>query len=33
VEHLVLIAAFDLTFLGAGHLLFEHGVKDLGPQG
>lgn len=33
LEHAVLIAAFDLTFLGAGHLLFEHGVKDLGPQG
>jgi heme exporter protein B len=32
-KHIVLICAFDLTFLGAGHLLFEHGVKDLGPQG
>lgn len=33
VKHGVMIVAFDLTFLGAGHLLFEHGVKDLGPQG
>lgn len=33
VKHGVLILAFDLTFLGAGHLLFDHGVKDLGPQG
>jgi heme exporter protein B len=30
---LLLLLAFDLTFLGAGHLLFEHVVKDLGPQG
>lgn len=33
VRHAVLITAFDLTFLGAGHLLFDHGVQDLGPQG
>jgi len=33
LEHAAIIIAFDLTFLGAGHLLFEHGVKDLGPQG
>ena len=33
VKHGVMILAFDLTFLGAGHLLFDHGVKDLGPQG
>lgn len=33
LRHGVMIVAFDLTFLGAGHLLFEHGVKDLGPQG
>lgn len=33
VRHAVMIAAFDLTFLGAGHLLFDHGVKDIGPQG
>lgn len=33
VRHAVLIAAFDLTFLGAGHLLFDHGVEDIGPQG
>ncbi|MCE9636183.1 MAG: heme exporter protein CcmB [Planctomycetes bacterium] len=32
-RHAGLILAFDLTFLGAGHLLFDHGVKDLGPQG
>lgn len=33
MTHAVLIAAFDLVFLGAGHLLFEHGVRDLGSQG
>ncbi len=27
---LLMLAAFDLTFLGAGHLLFEHLVKDVG---
>lgn len=27
------IAAFDVVFLGAGQLLFEHVVKDLEPQG
>lgn len=26
------IVAFDLVFLGAGHILFEHVVKDIGPQ-
>lgn len=31
--HVGMILAFDLTFLGAGHILFEHGVKDLGNQG
>lgn len=30
---LLVLLAFDLTFLGAGHLLFDHVVKDLGPQG
>lgn len=33
VTHAAMIVAFDLTFLGAGHLLFDHGVRDLGPQG
>lgn len=33
LKHVVMILAFDLTFLGAGHLLFDHGVRDLGPQG
>ena len=33
IRHAGMILAFDLTFLGAGHLLFDHGVKDLGPQG
>lgn len=32
-KHAVMIVAFDLTFLGAGHLLFEHGTRDLANQG
>jgi len=26
------LVAFDLVFLGAGHVLFEHVVKEIGPQ-
>ncbi len=33
VEQVGVIVAFDLVFLGAGHLLFEHIVQDFGPQG
>jgi heme exporter protein B len=33
VEEIGVIAAFDVMFLGAGHLLFEHVVKDFEAQG
>ncbi len=30
---ILMLCAFDLVFLGAGHLLFEHVVDDIGAQG
>jgi heme exporter protein B len=32
-EEVGVLVAFDLVFLGLGHLLFEHVARDLGPQG